>query len=834
MTFDNFIGVYNVEIHKSPLSVLVYRWLKEHVPQPAFARKAGFFMLPKKSVGNLFLFAKNVLAVYRLPSLPYEYQAESVQMSIYQQMAIFVQQYKGAGQIIALTRPVSEREVEDALLRYSKHPYWHQHVQAVKQHIGSTTTQDRYLLLPVPRVDSAFQEGKKVLTSWRRKEPEIDSVERWQRAENGIFDRLRAWIPGITKATVTQMERILRAPYYRGITDMPVTWDATTKVATGDDLLSFPVEHDIANAVVWEDPYRLRIEHSDQRVSYQALYGVSHAAKTVEALGDEWIYAPIEKTGIPLDVIVHFTIHSVSASRSKAEKQRAIAKNQYEEYAKTGDVPQQMVDTVVEAEELVNQISRGVPLMDMHVFFALGASSEREIKQFEDHFRGQMDSWFRLVRPPGETLKMWQATFPTETFQGVEKTWRIPCSPDYLASSGVLATGILGDPSGVLLGRLDNGKPVFVNPFRPMMELNQTGTWALIGGLGSGKSVLMKNVTDIALQWGAVGMVISPKLDEYDGVLSRWDRNALHLRFGSDSLAFNPFLLGQDAKESMQIVQGFLSTLLYVTTQRQDQYVSLVLGSALRKLYQGKSISMDGFLAVLQEEEKNLTTQEEKKSAYLIRRRLEDYREESLGRTLFGQSNEALTKWPALTVASIYGLDFPPSTLPPSEWSPDQRFGSAMIYLIAQLGFRRLLTLPPSQPKFLAVDEAWILRGIPEGRALLNTMNLMGRSMNLLLMVAVQNPDVLLSQGESQNDDFSAQLGWIFVGKLDSQQQIRHALRLLHLPEDEEEIQRQFSAFSSGRGFMRDPLGRVGVMETRVFPLPLLQDSFGTTPGKAL
>ena len=94
------------------------------------------------------------------------------------------------------------------------------------------------------------------------------------------------------------------------------------------------------------------------------------------------------------------------------------------------------------------------------------------------------------------------------------------------------------------------------------------------------------------------------------------------------------------------------------------------------------------------------------------------------------------------------------------------------------------------------------------------------------------NPDVLLSQSESQNDDFSAQLGWIFVGKLDSQQQIRHALRLLHLPEDEEEIQRQFSAFSSGRGFMRDPLGRVGVVETRVFPQHLLSDCFGTTPGK--
>ncbi len=788
-------------------------------------------MLPKSAVGNLYLYPNQTLAVYRLPQLPYEFQAESVQRAVYQQMAIFVQQYKGKAQVIALTRPVSAGDVEKSMAPYSRHPFWHDHMEAAKGSAGTTSVQERFLLLPVPKFDSIWASGemKKRLLSFGKKEAP-EELAAIRRSEKQLFDRIHAWIPELQRASIRDLEKILRAPYYRGLAGMPEKWDAAPTVAQGDELISFPMEAGIADAVVWEDAFRLRIEHGDGRISYQTVYGVSHAAKSVEPLGDEWVYAPLEKAGIPLDIVVHFNIHTVPVSRTKAEKQKAIAKNQFDEYAKTGDVPQKMIDTVLEAEELVAQVARGMAVMEMHILFAIGASSAQLLQRYDDHFRGQLDAWFRLARPPGEMLRLWQATFPSEKMDGVEKTWRIPCDPAYLASAGILATGMLGDPSGLLLGTLENGKPVFVNPFRPMMELNQTGTWALVGGLGSGKSVLMKNITDIALQWEAVGMVISPKLDEYDGLLSRWKRDALHLRFGADALQFNPFLLGKDAKESMQIAQGFLSALLYVTTQRQDQVVSLVLGAALRQLYQGSRITMEGFLAVLEQAETALATEEERKNAYLIRRRLADYREEALGKTLFGTSNEALTNWPALTVASIYGLDFPPSALPPSEWSPDQRFGAAMIYLIAQLGFRRLLALPSSQPKFLAVDEAWVLRGIPEGRALLNAVSLMGRSMNLLLLIAVQNSDVLLPQGESQNDDLSSQLGWIFVGKLDSKNQIHHALRLLHLPDDDEEIQRQFSTFTSGRGFLRDPLGRVGVIEAHVYPNSVLKHYFDTTP----
>ena len=123
-----------------------------------------------------------------------------------------------------------------------------------------------------------------------------------------------------------------------------------------------------------------------------------------------------------------------------------------------------------------------------------------------------------------------------------------------------------------------------------------------------------------------------------------------------------------------------------------------------------------------------------------------------------------------------------------------------------------------------------MLRSIPEGRALLNSMILMGRSMNLVLMMAVQNPDVLLPKSGKANDDLAANMGWFFIGYLTSADQVAHAVRLLGLT-DGYDYRERFQAFENGRGYLRDPLGRMGEVQIDVVPSSLLHE-FGTTPGR--
>ncbi len=125
----------------------------------------------------------------------------------------------------------------------------------------------------------------------------------------------------------------------------------------------------------------------------------------------------------------------------------------------------------------------------------------------------------------------------------------------------------------------------------------------------------------------------------------------------------------------------------------------------------------------------------------------------------------------------------------------------AILYLVTQIAFRRLVMAPQSVKKFFEVDETWILRSISEGRALFNRILLFGRLMNLVLMMAVQTLDVLLPKQGSENDDISGSLGWCFAGRITSRAQFQHTVRLLGLPlEDENDLNHYvLSCFSHSR-----------------------------------
>jgi hypothetical protein len=96
----------------------------------------------------------------------------------------------------------------------------------------------------------------------------------------------------------------------------------------------------------------------------------------------------------------------------------------------------------------------------------------------------------------------------------------------------------------------------------------------------------------------------------------------------------------------------------------------------------------------------------------------------------------------------------------------------------------------------------------------------------------MQNSDVLLPSAEGGgNDDIAANLGWIFVGRLLSDTQVRCAVQLLGLPDDvdQKEYRQQFESFEKGLGYLRDPYGRVGAVQVDVLDEELLRQ-FTTTP----
>ncbi|MBX5437842.1 MAG: ATP-binding protein, partial [Alicyclobacillaceae bacterium] len=661
-------------------------------------------------------------------------------------------------------------------------------------------------------------------------------------AEVRAFNRLQAVIPALERATPRELELLHRAPYHRGLAPWPVPLPdplpKTLTIESGQVVIRpHPLRLALGGAAVREDTFRVRVEHDDGRVSHQSVMAVASMPERIEAIGDEWLYLPLEKLDFPVDAAVHFEILSPQRAREIVYRRKKIVASQGEEYAEGGDVPLDLYDGLEDAQALEAKLKAGMAFAVFHAFFAVAADSELEMLRREEQLKEKLQGSIQLVHPPGDALKLWQAFFPGET-GGADRAWAIPADPGMLAASGALGTALVGDPSGMWFATMaHSGRPVWVDWFRAMRELNRSGAAGFVGTLGSGKSVGMKYAADTMLQWGAIGAVVDPKQGEYGALVGLWPEESVWWTFGAGSdLRFSPFRLGRDARESRLIAEGFLSVLLNVTTRREDQRASLVVQRALSALYEGERWDMDHFLLALDAERRNGQRREEERDiADLFLGLLERYRDRETGRALFGKDGEdnVLDERARLVVTSIMGLDFPDPNTPPDAWRDSQRFAVAVLYLVTQIAFRRLVMAPSSVKKFFSVDEAWILRAIPEGRALLNRMLLLGRSMNLVLMMAVQNPDVFLPKEGSENDDVSASLGWCFVGRLTSRAQVLHAVRLLGLPlEDEEDLNRyveRFQGFEKGRGFLRDPLGRIGEVQIDVVDAELLK-AFSTTP----
>jgi hypothetical protein len=840
-----------------------------HAMHPPSRQREGFVLRTLYWQDNIVFSANGVAyGVYRLPALPYENQPEAIKRSIYRQLEVFFQSWRGEGQLLSIAVPLPPDRIMARMAGYSNHPHWRGHMELVAERLRTVPSFERITCLILPLVSAYDVAWSAVLDRPDRiKERLMDQIRRFwgytkrkvlhaqgapvitqaeiqaaAQAEVRMFNRLQALIPALMRATPTEIELLHRAPYFRGLSPWPEALpDPLPKTVTVEDgevvIRPRPLRLALGSATVREDTFRIRVEHDDKRVSYQSVMAVSSMPERMATLGDEWLYLPLERLPFPVDACVHFEIISPQRAREIVYRRKKIVASQGQEYAEGGDVPWDIYDGLEDAQALEAKLKAGMAFAVFHAFFAVAAANELEMLRREEQLRERLQGEIHLVHPPGDALKIWQAFFPGET-GGADRAWAIPADPSMLAASGALGTMQTGDPAGMWFARLThNGRPVWVDWFRPMRELNRTGAVAFVGTMGSGKSVGMKYASDTMLQWGAIGGIVDPKQGEYGVLVDLWPKESVWWTFGAGSdLRFSPFRLGRDARESRLIAEGFLSVLLNVTTRRDDQRASLVLQRALASMYQGEKWDMDHFLIALEAERRNSQRpKQERDLADLFLGLLEHYRDGETGRALFGKDGEdnVLDERARLVVASVMGLDFPDANTPPDAWRESQRLAVAVLYLVTQIAFRRLVMSPQSVKKFFAVDEAWILRSIPEGRSLLNRMLLLGRSMNLVLMMAAQNPDVLLPKEGSENDDVSASLGWCFVGRITSRAQVQHAVRLLGLPlEDQGDLNRyveMFQAFEKGRGFLRDPLGRIGEVQIDVVDEALLK-AFSTTP----
>jgi hypothetical protein len=131
--------------------------------------------------------------------------------------------------------------------------------------------------------------------------------------------------------------------------------------------------------------------------------------------------------------------------------------------------------------------------------------------------------------------------------------------------------------------------------------------------------------------------------------------------------------------------------------------------------------------------------------------------------------------------------------------------------------------------KVFSFDEGWRLLGDPTGRALLQSLQRMGRSELAVPIISTQLVnDTMFGDRESLDN----LIGATFVFGMRSEAEAGRALALLGLDPDDRSMRRTLLELEAGRCLFRDHHGRIEAIQVDVV-VPSLLRAFSTTPRRA-
>jgi type IV secretory pathway VirB4 component len=181
-----------------------------------------------------------------------------------------------------------------------------------------------------------------------------------------------------------------------------------------------------------------------------------------------------------------------------------------------------------------------------------------------------------------------------------------------------------------------------------------------------------------------------------------------------------------------------------------------------------------------------------------------------------------------VTYLPIRDLPGPDPGMRRSEYSQAERVGEQLVRLIAMFAMH-LMGSERERLKLFSFDEGWRLLGDPAGRALLASLQRMGRSELAVPIISTQLvTDALVGERESLEN----LIGATFVFGMRSEAEAARALALVGLDPDDAGLRRTLLELEGGRCLLRDHRGRIEAIQVDVV-VPSLLRALSTTPQRA-
>jgi hypothetical protein len=637
--------------------------------------------------------------------------------------------------------------------------------------------------------------------------------------------RLEDFLP-VRQARGVELQWLVRRAFCRGLGEPVVDGlhepRALVFERNGEAVLA-PLEGDVMR---WADGYvenrgrALKVE-SELGTSWQAQLVLGALPERMQFPGPraELMFAPVESLpfGVDLSLNARFLPNELALRIARRRIQDADQIVRAESGGEQG-VSDLGYERTQEARDLLAylQASSKPPLLRATLAIAVAADSEEELEERVEMCRRAYGE-IRLHRPLGDQLQLFLQHLPAQRTRlaGYDDT----LTAEQIAAMMPTATHAAGSSRGFYLGHTLSGsrQPVTFN-LREGSDSDRNATILSVGALGSGKTTLAQKLEYEGFLQGARVIDCDPKGDHrfhlLPDVTAHVECVTLRpdpaLRGMLDPLRVAPAHLRQDAATS------FLRDLL--PGRAEPAWETAVVSAVDRVLTRCADPTCREVVRALEQGDE---------TDVKVGRALDVYARSGL--TQLGFADPAVKLPPVghrqVTYLPIRDLPAPPLGMPRSEYSQAERVGEQIVRLIAIFAMH-LMGSERGRLKLFSFDEGWRLLSDPVGRALLGSLQRMGRSELAVPIISTQLvTDALIGERESLEN----LIGATFVFGMRSQAEAARALTLLGLdPEDRRMCQRLLE-LEAGRCLFRDHSGRVEAIQVDVVAPSLLR-AFSTTP----
>jgi AAA domain-containing protein len=599
----------------------------------------------------------------------------------------------------------------------------------------------------------------------------------------------------------------------------PVRWCSSAMVR----LCLRPLEGDVLR---WMDGWvehrgrALRIE-SELGVSWQTQLVVGALPEQADFPGErvELMFAPVESLPFGVDVSLNarFLPNELALRIARRRIQDADQILRAESDGEQGASDQGYRRTL-QARDLLAylQSSSRPPLLRATLSLAVGAREERELEERVEMCRRAYGE-IRLHRPLGEQLALFCQHLPAQRTRvvGYDDT----LTTEQVAAMVPTAAHEAGSATGFYLGYTLSGsaRPVRLH-LREGSERDRNTTILSVGALGSGKTTLDQKLKYEGFLLGARVIDCDPKGDHRFHLL---EQVAPHvecitlrpdpgLRGVLDPLRVAPAHLRQDTAVS------FLRDLL--PGRADPSWETAVVRAVDRVLGRSREPTCLEVVGALGEGDE---------TDRQVAKTLEVYARSGLTQLGFADPRVKLPPVGHRQVTYLPIRDLPSAEpgVPRSEHSQAERVGEQIVRLIAMFAMH-LMGAERERLKLFSFDEGWRLLKDPIGRALLVSLQRMGRSELAVPIISTQLvSDILLGERESLEN----LLGATFVFGMRSETEAARALELLGLDPEDRRMRQTLLELDAGRCLFRDHHGRIEAIQVDVV-VPSLLRAFSTTP----